>query len=225
MLAKGWIEKIRSKQDIEQGKRNWSIWTSHPELREDTFDVHIPKGSGGKYVLCFMSEHDEKVRQRLQQQRQMERREQLEREKRAIAESKGVHVEDHEQLKDAELLLDYEMEDDDEAYASEPVIVGFNVRVDPSDVVHAALTAGEQGPEGQRAIGLMTQIKAIERSWENLVDHFDFLRNREAYQISLTDQIQTRIVRWSVVEGIVVITMSIGQVLYWRKFFEQRRYL
>jgi hypothetical protein len=41
----------------------------------------------------------------------------------------------------------------------------------------------------------------------------------------LTNEILARIMGWTVVEACVVIAMAVAQVMYWRKFFEQRRYL
>lgn len=66
---------------------------------------------------------------------------------------------------------------------------------------------------------------AINNDWENLVDHFDFLRNRESQHQVLTSQILRRVMGWTLFEAGLVICMALGQVMYWKKFFEQRRYL
>jgi hypothetical protein len=57
------------------------------------------------------------------------------------------------------------------------------------------------------------------------VDHFDFLRNREAQHQVLTSQILSRVMGWTLLEAGLVVAMALGQVMYWKKFFEQRRYL
>jgi hypothetical protein len=69
------------------------------------------------------------------------------------------------------------------------------------------------------------RLPAINSDWQNLVDHFDFLRNREAQHHVLTSQILSRVMGWTLLEAGLVVCMALGQVMYWKKFFEQRRYL
>jgi hypothetical protein len=61
--------------------------------------------------------------------------------------------------------------------------------------------------------------------FQNLLDHFDFMRNREAVHVQLTNQINDRVMGWTIIEAILVITMAFAQVWYWKAFFERRRYL
>jgi hypothetical protein len=58
-----------------------------------------------------------------------------------------------------------------------------------------------------------------------LQDHYDFLRTRESINEALTDAIMSRVMGWTIAEACLVVFMAIAQVMYWRKFFEQRRYL
>jgi hypothetical protein len=109
--------------------------------------------------------------------------------------------------------------DDEE---EETLTVGFNIRVTSPP---RTLPDAELGPDGQRALKLVKQSTKILQDWENLMDHFDFLRNREAVHKKLTDGILNRITRWNQIEAFLVIGMALGQVMYWRKFFETRRYL
>merc|ERR1711971_853861 len=92
--------------------------------------------------------------------------------------------------------------------------------------VHGARTdprAGEEGPDAERALDLLDEAEEIHDDWRNLLDHFDFLRNREAVHMKVTNQIENRVMFWSLIEAGLVVSMSVGQVLYWRRFFEQRR--
>jgi hypothetical protein len=41
----------------------------------------------------------------------------------------------------------------------------------------------------------------------------------------MTEQILSRVMSWTLIEAALVILMATAQVIYWRKFFEQRRYL
>jgi hypothetical protein len=84
---------------------------------------------------------------------------------------------------------------------------------------------GEAGPDAKRALELVQRSVMINNDWQNLVDHFDFLRNREAQHAMLSSQILSRVMGWTLLEAALVVTMAIGQVMYWKKLFEQRRYL
>jgi len=100
--------------------------------------------------------------------------------------------------------------------------VGFDLRM---QMASRALPDEEMGPDAQRALDLLQTAAAAERQWQNLLDHFDFLRNREAKQRQLSDQINDRVMGWTIVEAVLVVTMAVAQVWYWKSFFEQRRYL
>ena len=72
---------------------------------------------------------------------------------------------------------------------------------------------------------IIKSAQSVETSWLNLVDHYVYLRNREALAVQLSQQIQNRVMGWTVLEAVLVILMAVGQVMYWKKFFETRRYL
>jgi emp24/gp25L/p24 family/GOLD len=111
---------------------------------------------------------------------------------------------------------------EDDAVASH-VVVGFNIRV--KSAVERALPDTELGPETLRALELLEAASSAEQQWQNLLDHFDFLRNREAFHRNLAEQINNRVMGWSLLESFLVVTMAVAQVWYWKSFFEQRRYL
>lgn len=100
--------------------------------------------------------------------------------------------------------------------------LGFNVRV-----VHSvrSLPEDELGPDAQRAMELLDTSRENEQQWQNLLDHFDFLRNREAMHRQLSASINSRVMSWTILEACLVITMAVLQVWYWKTFFEQRRFL
>jgi len=100
--------------------------------------------------------------------------------------------------------------------------VGFNVRF--HEPVRT-LDDGESGPDGERASQLIEKASEVHQDWEILQDHFEFLRNREGIHYSMNDEIMTRLTRWTEIEALLVIIMAVGQVMYWKKFFEKRRYL
>lgn len=100
--------------------------------------------------------------------------------------------------------------------------VGFNVRFhNPVRTLDDA----ESGPDGERAAELVEKAWEIHQDWEILQDHFEFLRNREAIHFGMNDSIMKRLAHWTYFEALLVILMAVGQVMYWKKFFEKRRYL
>ena len=111
---------------------------------------------------------------------------------------------------------------DDYVASIREVEIGFGLQVHP---MPRTLPDEENGPDAQRALDLIQSAISVETDWSNLMDHFSFLRSREATHIKLTSEILDRIMGWTIVEAFVVIFMAVGQVLYWKKFFEQKRYL
>jgi emp24/gp25L/p24 family/GOLD len=109
--------------------------------------------------------------------------------------------------------------EDDEHEATQ---VGFSLRWIPPP---RTLPEGEEGPEAKRALALVSTAVNIDQDWQNMLDHYDFLRTREANHRELIEAIFSRLWKWTLIEAVLVVFMAICQVLYLRKFFEQRRYL
>ena len=100
--------------------------------------------------------------------------------------------------------------------------VGFNIRF-RSPV--RTLDDGVSGPDAERAADLVEKAWEIHQDWDVLQDHFEFLRNREGIHYGMNNEIMTRLAHWTYFEALLVILMATGQVMYWKKFFEKRRYL
>merc|ERR1719343_1928878 len=106
--------------------------------------------------------------------------------------------------------------------ASSKFKICFNVRYhNPA----RTLDDGESGPDGERASHLAEKAWEIHQDWDILQDHFDFLRNREGIHFEMNAGIMRRLAHWTYIEAALVIIMAVGQVMYWKKFFEKRRYL
>lgn len=100
--------------------------------------------------------------------------------------------------------------------------VGFAVRVrSPS----RALADMVQGPDGEKALELIEWAEDLTEEWDTLMDHYDYLRSREAIQEELSEKIFQRVMHWTIVEAVLLITIATAQVMYFKKFFEKRRYL
>ncbi len=100
--------------------------------------------------------------------------------------------------------------------------IGFNLRYHEPP---RTLEDQESGPDGEKAAQLVEKAAKIHQNWDTLQDHFDFLRNREAIHEEMNDEIVSRLTKWTYLEAVLVVSMAIGQVMYWKKFFEKRRYL
>jgi len=100
--------------------------------------------------------------------------------------------------------------------------VGFNLRFHNPP---RAMEDGEIGPDEERANTLIEKAAEIHENWDTLQDHFEFLRNREGIHFGMNNEIMGRLAWWTYVEALLVIGMAVGQVMYWKKFFEKRRYL
>jgi emp24/gp25L/p24 family/GOLD len=102
--------------------------------------------------------------------------------------------------------------------------IGFHLRIEHIVNVRT-LPDNELGPDAQRALHVIDTADTSVESWHHLLDHFDYMHNREAIHDRLLQQTSNRVIGWSIVEAILVIAMAIAQVCYWKSFFEQRRYL
>ena len=121
-----------------------------------------------------------------------------------------------------ELCFELETDPSNDEYP-ESYAVGFNLRLVPA--VQRALDNTQEGPETQQALDLIESARSVQLNWQNLVDHYVYLRNRENLAVQLSQKIQDRVMGWTFLEACLVVTISVGQVLYWKKFFETRRYL
>lgn len=100
--------------------------------------------------------------------------------------------------------------------------VGFMIRVQSTP---RSLEDGEIGPDTERALKLINRASDIRQDWNTMLDHLGFVRSREGYHLNMNAAIMQRLSYWTYIEAFVVIGVATGQVLYWRKFFETRRYL
>jgi hypothetical protein len=76
--------------------------------------------------------------------------------------------------------------------------VGFALRVRGRS---RALGDKEQGPDGEKALELISWAEELTEEWDTLLDHYDYLRSREAVHEELGDKIFKRVMRWTLVEA------------------------
>lgn len=100
--------------------------------------------------------------------------------------------------------------------------IGFAIRVIPPP---SRGEDGEAGPDNRLTSHLMELSEKLMEGLHTMNDHQEYMRERENRHLLVADTTLSRIVQWTVLEAIVLILISCGQVLYLKKFFEQRRYL
>ena len=100
--------------------------------------------------------------------------------------------------------------------------IGFSIRVTPPS---RSMDNGMAGPEDRLNAHLLEMSHKLMDGMHNVLDHQEYMRERENRHSKLADATFSRVVQWTVLEAVVLALISLGQVLYLKKFFEQRRYL
>jgi len=99
--------------------------------------------------------------------------------------------------------------------------VGFAIRVGlPSRGLE-----GEAGPDDRLNAHLIQLSDKLIEGLQTMTDHQEYMREREYRHTALADVTFNRVVQWTVLEAIVLALISLGQVLYLKKFFEVKTYL
>jgi hypothetical protein len=99
--------------------------------------------------------------------------------------------------------------------------VGFAIRVIPP----RRGIEGEAGPDDRLTAHLIELSEKLMEGLDTMTDHQEYMRERENRHTLLADSTFNRVVQWTLLEAVVLVLISFGQVLYLKKFFEQRRYL
>lgn len=98
--------------------------------------------------------------------------------------------------------------------------VGFNLRV-----TAPSRDMGDAGPENRLMTNLSELTIKLLDGLHTMSDHQEYMRERENRHTLLAAATFDRVVQWTILEAMVLMLISLGQVLYLKKFFEQRRYL
>lgn len=114
---------------------------------------------------------------------------------------------------------------DDKFYPKDGIAreVGFAIRVAPQS--QRGMEDGKAGPDDRLTSHLLEQSAKLMDGLHTMMDHQEYMRGRENKHSVLAEMTFNRVVQWTVLEAIVLALIACGQVLYLKKFFEQRRYL
>jgi len=97
--------------------------------------------------------------------------------------------------------------------------VGFALRTAP-------LVQDPAGASGDLLTNqVVSSVAELLGGLEAISDHQTFMRAREGAHRELSENIRARVVRWTLLEGIVLLFVAGWQVMSLRKFFEKKRML
>ncbi len=72
---------------------------------------------------------------------------------------------------------------------------------------------------------LVTATRGLIRELSSLKDHYSYMRAREAMHRETVEGTFSRLMSWTLLEGAAVISVAVGQIVYFRRFLEERRYI
>jgi len=127
---------------------------------------------------------------------------------RTSFESNGLHS----------LCITNIMEDEDDE-----VDVGFNIRVHSLRRTEDA--EEDPGPDDELTASLFNGVDGLMEVMHVLLDHQGYMRQRESVHRSTSEATFSRVVRWTIIQVLVVLGVASGQIYYLKKFFETKRYL
>lgn len=99
--------------------------------------------------------------------------------------------------------------------------VGFAIHVVPP----SRGLENEAGPDDRLTSNLLEMSNKLMAGLHTMSDHQEYMKERENKHTILADTTFDRVVQWTMLEAIVLALIACGQVLYLKKFFEQKRYL
>ena len=120
---------------------------------------------------------------------------------------------------------DYDYESDGESRK-----IGFSLRVSPMPHTEVDKKQREQSESAedkgnQQTEKILNLADQLEERMESLLDHQEYIKNREADHRHIVESTFTMVMRWTVLEALILISIAAMQVYYLKRFFETKRYL
>ena len=117
---------------------------------------------------------------------------------------------------DAEIDGDYTMciaNGDDNDNDGIPRLIAFNFR------------AVAQGERDYQFAGLQSELQDLSEGLNFLKDHQSYMNLREDLHKGSLESINVKVLCWTILEAIILISMALWQIMYIRSFFETKRRL
>ena len=174
-------------------------WHSEYDHSEGTFSLT----TNGKFHLCFGNGHGG-----------YKTEDEIHKDHLKLSEGHHSEEEDH---------YDYTNTD------GELRTIGFTLRVRPVEGTAAAALLKDkttlENPADILKNKLLDLSTTLRDRMELLLDHQEYIKNREAQHRNIVEQTFSILTRWTLLEAFVLCAIATGQVLYLKKFFETKRYL
>jgi len=107
--------------------------------------------------------------------------------------------------------------------------IGFSIRIKPvvgTKAFNAQLEKnGGENEASLQSSKLVDLTLQLADRMELLLDHQEYIKNREMTHRNIVESTFTMIMKWTFLEAIVLIVVACAQVFYLKKFFETKRYL
>lgn len=147
--------------------------------------------------------------------------------------SGGYKTEDEKESRDNKKLQGHPLDDDNhfdyENYDGELRTIGFTLRIRPVEGTEAARLMEVNTQTGNAADiqnNKLTDLSNTMRDkMELLLDHQEYIKNREATHRHVVENTFTMVMKWTLLETFVLTCVAAAQVLYLKRFFETKRYL
>jgi len=117
---------------------------------------------------------------------------------------------------DSELEGDYTMciaNGEEDGGDGIPRIIAFNIR------------AVANGQQDYQFLGLQSELTDLSEGLELLRDHQSYMNQREDVHKLTLDSINVKVLCWTILEAVILISMALWQIMYIRSFFETKRRL
>jgi len=94
--------------------------------------------------------------------------------------------------------------------------IGFEYSVDIKDEKQEVHSQNDKNTQA---------AKDLRRQLGNLINHHQYMRMREMKHREVVEMTFTQLMRWCVLEAFFVLTIAVGQIMYFHNFLERRRYM
>lgn len=104
----------------------------------------------------------------------------------------------------------------DRNHDGEDRTIGFSFSVEPKNEAMEIKTKNDK---------ILETALDLTRELRNLYNHHEYMRTRESKHRELVEMTFSQLMKWVILEGVTVIVIAGGQILYFRRFLERRRYM
>lgn len=104
-------------------------------------------------------------------------------------------------------------------------VLGFSYRVHSKTRLAPAAAAAEAQPDfdEEKFNSWVEKAEDLADDLSDFKDHFEYIKRREADHRSLVEATFDACLTWTIVEVGIVVTMAVGQVIFYRRFLEKKQ--